>query len=79
MIEYRELAENEICRELFQHFIRRQNVTDCWRKVDGVWVVKSDPFVDDWTEADYRTLVFCLKRTAATFCVGGARTVWQGA
>ena len=66
MTEYRELAENEICRELFQHFIRRQNVTDCWRKVDGVWVVKSDPFVDDWTEADYRTLVFCLKRTAAT-------------
>lgn len=66
MTEYRELAENEICRELFRQFIRRQNVTDCWRKIDGIWMVKSDPFVDDWTEEDYQTLVFCLKRTVAT-------------
>lgn len=66
MIHYRNLTENEICRELFQNFIRHQNVTECWRKVDGTWVVKSDPFVDDWTEADYQTLIVCLKNTVAT-------------
>lgn len=66
MTEYRELAENEINRALFRQFIRRQNVTDCWRKVDGTWVVKSDPFVDDWSEADYQTLISCLRKTVAT-------------
>ena len=47
-IWYKGLCENEINRELFRHFIRRQEVTDCWRREDGKWVVKSDPFIDDW-------------------------------
>lgn len=49
MITYRELTENEICRDLFRHFIRHQVVTNCWRKENGKWVIRCDPFIDEWT------------------------------
>lgn len=63
-IVYRRLVEEEICRELFRGFIRHQEVTKCWRREEGQWVIKDAPFVDDWTEEDYETLTDCLKRTA---------------
>lgn len=66
MTEYRRLEEKEICRELFGQFIRRQEVVKCWRRVDGKWVIRDDPFVDDWSEEDYGKLVACLKNTVAT-------------
>lgn len=66
MITYRNLTEQEINRELFSSFIRRQTVTKCWRKENGSWVIKDDPFIDDWSEADYKTLICCLKNTVKT-------------
>ena len=81
MIEYRSLSEGEICRELFDGFIRRQVVRDCWRRVNGEWCVREDPFVEDWTEEDYRELVECLRNTAAKggFVYGAfARNILKG-
>lgn len=66
MVQYRSLQLNEICREVFKDFIRHQNVTKCWRRENNEWVVKDVPFIDDWTEQDYNTLVSCLKNTVAT-------------
>lgn len=66
MIQYRTIHADEINRALFQDFIRRQVVTDCWRREEGRWVVRSDPFTDDWSQEDYRTLIACLKNTART-------------
>lgn len=63
MIQYRAINKDEICRELFNDFIRHQKVTKCWRRCDGKWTVKDAPFIDDWTEDDYRVLVSCLKNT----------------
>ena len=63
---YRALCTEEISRELFRDFIRHQNVVKCWRKEDGEWRIKEDPFIDDWTEADYQFLVTCLKNTVQT-------------
>lgn len=65
-MEYRELNAAEIDRKLFSGFIRRQVVTDCWRRVDGEWVIKSDPFVDDRSEEDYILLVKCLSNTVTS-------------
>lgn len=62
-MEYRELKINEINRELFSEFIRRQVVTDCWRRENGEWVIRPDPFIDDWSEQDYAFLVKCLRHT----------------
>lgn len=77
MIEYRELCAAEICRELFGKFIRHQKVVECWRRENGKWVIRDDPFTDDWSEEDYQTLVACLKNTVntggfvyAAFCDG---------
>lgn len=43
-------------------------------------MIKDAPFVDDWSEEDYQTLVSCLKNTAATggfvygaFCDGALK------
>jgi len=66
MIEYRNLQEQEIDRRLFRTFIRRQVVNQCLRRENGAWVVRSDPFIDDWTEDDYQTLISCLHNTIHT-------------
>ena len=78
MVEYRTVSAGELDRALFRHFIRRQVVVKCWRREEGEWVIRDDPFIDDWSEADYEFLVSCLKNTAGTgglvlgaFC-GGA-------
>ena len=65
-MKYRSLQENEINRELFRDFIRRQVVTKCWRRKNGEWLIKDEPFIDDWTEQDYEVLIECLKRTVRT-------------
>ena len=51
-MEYREIAPGELDRALFRHFERRQEVTKCRRRENGVWVVRDAPFIDDWSEAD---------------------------
>lgn len=66
MPEYKQLQEDEICIELFKDFIRHQVVTKCLRRENNIWIIKDDPFVDDWTEKDYGILVKCLKNTVAT-------------
>ena len=65
-MKYRSLQEHEINRELFRDFIRRQIATKCWRKEDGEWIIKDAPFIDDWTEQDYKVLIQCLKHTVRT-------------
>ena len=74
---YREVTEDELCPELFETFIRRQVVNLCWRREEGQWVIREDPFIDDWSQEDYRFLVKCLKNTVRTgglvmgaFCQG---------
>lgn len=66
MIQYRTLCADELCRELFSSFRRRQVVTQCWQLEQGQWRVNNHPFIDDWSEEDYAFLVTCLKNTIAT-------------
>lgn len=61
MTDYRNLHIDEIDRSLFGHFIRHQIVTKCWRREQGKWVIRDAPFVDDWSEEDYRVLIEHLK------------------
>ncbi|MFQ8831658.1 MAG: hypothetical protein ACLR7U_01315 [Ruthenibacterium lactatiformans] len=74
-MEYREIAPGELDRALFRHFERRQEVTKCRRRENGVWVVRDAPFIDDWSEADYAFLVQCLQNTGhGRRCAGALRT-----
>jgi len=61
-MEYRSVEYDEINRELFNGFVRRQEVTKCWRKEDDNWVIKDIAFVDDWNDDDFAFLVTCLKK-----------------
>ena len=72
-IIYRELDAGEISASLFQTFIRRQVVNLCYRHPDATasdpgkaagWVVRPDPFVDDWTDDDHTRVAAELLRIA---------------
>ena len=63
------IADNELNTALFADFSRHQNITKCWRKVDGKWIIIDNPFVEDWGKAEYEELVRDLKHTIKT---GGA-------
>lgn len=65
-MEIKRLAERDIAPPLFQWFERRQIVDKCWRKENGRWIIKSAPFIDDWSESDYAFLIHCLKNTVQT-------------
>lgn len=66
MINIRKLTKSEICSGLFSDFVRRQQVSKVWRKTDGEWQIKDEPFTDDWDEEDWEYIVRCLKNTAST-------------
>ena len=65
-VTVRALTVEEIDRKLFCTFIRRQEVNLCWRREGDGWVVRPDPFIDDWSEAEYAELIDCLKNTVLT-------------
>ncbi len=56
MVIYRNIVSEELSRELFSHFIRRQEIVKCWRREGGEWVIRDAPFIDDWSEEDYAFL-----------------------
>lgn len=65
-IRYNHLCAHEIHNKLFQGFIRTQKVNKCWRKENNQWILKDDPFIDDWTEQDYQDLIAHLRCIIAT-------------
>ena len=66
MVLYQEVCSEEIHRSLFQSFVRHQTVNLCVRREGDSWAVRPDPFIDDWSEEDYRVLIACLKNTVLT-------------
>ena len=64
-MEYKKVNADRIQRQLFNHFIRRQYVTRCWRKRGNKWRIEDYAFVDDWDEADYQKLLAGLQQTLA--------------
>ena len=58
---YRELKPEDLKPELFQDFNRRQVVRDCWRREGDHWVIRPDPFIDDWTAAERAELLTELR------------------
>ena len=65
-MEYRRIGLNELTPDLFHAFERHQVVQDCWRKVEGMWTVVADPFIDQWGPEEYAFLVQCLQNTIHT-------------
>ncbi len=70
-MELRLLSQEELTPALFAVFDRFQKVEQCWRKIDGRWVIRDIAFLEQWGEADHRELCGFLRNTLLT---GGA--VW---
>lgn len=71
MIEYKRISMERLNAELFSGFSRRQEVTKCWRREGGRWVVKDIAFVDDWDSGDHERV---LRQLEGVLQRGGA--VW---
>lgn len=65
-MEFRYLKEEEININLFSNFQRHQEVSKCWRKIDGKWVIKDIAFVEEWGKEEFEFLSLCLKNTVNT-------------
>ena len=61
MTVYKELTIDDMDISMFEYFDRTQNVTKCWRKINGKWVIKDIAFVDNWSNEEYREGVDYLK------------------
>ncbi len=63
---YRAVLAEELTDDLFAGFRRRQEVTDCWRKENGQWVIRPLPrLIEDWGEKEHAFICWCLKNTLA--------------
>lgn len=62
-IIYREVMLEECTPTLFAGFDRYQEVTHCWRKEDGNWLIKDISFVEQWGEKNFAELAVRLQRT----------------
>ena len=72
-INYHQLNETDLTETLFANFNRYQEVTKCWRKENGQWILKDLAFTEQWGPAEYRFLIKCLINTIKTGgCVLGA-------
>lgn len=58
-ITYRRLSAADISPDMMDGFNRYQEVTKCWRKQNGEWVLVDNPFIDDWDEAQKKELAIC--------------------
>lgn len=65
-IIYKILGEEEINIDMFEKFNRHQDVTKCYRKIDGEWVLKDIAFIEEWDKEDYKDIVTGLRKTSRT-------------
>lgn len=49
--DIRPLRAEDTAADLLDTFIRRQAVTECWRKINGEWQLCPIAFIDDWDNA----------------------------
>lgn len=48
LITYGKLSEKNFFLESLDGFIRRQDVRECWRRVDGAWKLLPIAYIEDW-------------------------------
>lgn len=72
-ITYRKLTPSEVEPSLFSKFQRRQEVSRCWRREGGEWVVKHIAFTEDWEHSDLVRVCGQISRAIAQGgCAWGA-------
>jgi len=67
--EIRELSADDLVESLFDGFNRHQEVTECWRRENGKWLLKPIAFVEEWDRSHLGTFCEELRHTIQS---GGA-------
>jgi ribosomal protein S18 acetylase RimI-like enzyme len=49
-IEYKELKIGDINYSILAHFNRYQEIKKCYRKEEGIWVIKNIEFIENWDD-----------------------------
>lgn len=62
MIVYEVLRENCFDERSLDGFVRRQEVRQCWRRVEGRWALLPVAYVEDWSLEDRRKRAAILLR-----------------
>lgn len=65
-VKFVNIKEDDLKKELFKDFIRHQEVTKCWRQIDGQWCIKDIKFTEEWREEEFELLAQCLSNTVKT-------------
>lgn len=63
-LRFRDLQTEDLHENLLEPFVRHQQVTKCWRKENGSWVLKRIPFVEEWDADEKRLIIKELMHTA---------------
>ena len=53
----KELNLNDINKTLLDSFSRYQKVERCWRKDDNKWVLKDNPYIEDWNNEKKQQII----------------------
>ena len=54
--QYKRLDSNNFTRNSLDGFIRHQTVTECWRKIGGVWKLVPNVYEENWSQAQCRKM-----------------------
>ena len=54
--QYKRLDSNNFTRNSLDGFIRHQTVTECWRKIGGVWKLVPNAYEENWSQAQCREI-----------------------
>ena len=54
--QYRRLDNNNFTGHSLDDFIRRQTVTECWRKIDNDWKLVPNVYEENWSQAQCRKM-----------------------
>jgi len=62
-IEYQELRQEDLTKDILSNFNRYQEVKRCWRKENNQWVLKDICFIEDWNKSKRERVVGELVET----------------
>ncbi len=54
--QYKRLDSNNFTRNSLDGFIRHQTVTECWRKIGGVWKLVPNAYEENWSQEQCREI-----------------------
>ena len=54
--QYRRLDNNNFTGNSLDDFVRRQTVTECWRKIDNDWKLVPNVYEENWSQAQCRKM-----------------------